>query len=298
MENLTSVPLSYKNASFENWISILNSIYGDKNHQRTPSEMWLRAVSDASKVGESVRRGEPYDAMRYFVHTLGWVLTTFQKLSETEYNGLPALQTIDNKPHKKLTSMILSKYPGICPYCGCVKCNCPSMRETLEKETKLQRRQRLLKTYSEFLNTYEHPTTISDMVSMFDNIYRQVHYGETIEKITFHFLEEVGEVAWCITSLEEGTNTNPDRIPLNVQLAEEISDVVAWGIGVVGKLISLAEQSDRLTTVIRIGENLSELQNSVLERQYVIPRWLCHIFFDINISDFVCHTCHKKPCRC
>ncbi|MEZ4643444.1 MAG: hypothetical protein R3E31_12050 [Chloroflexota bacterium] len=60
---------------------------------------------------------------------------------------------------------------------------------------------------------------------MFEDIYGQVHYGSSLESIAFH-CEEIGEVASCITSLEDGKRRHRELVPYNIQLPEEIADVV------------------------------------------------------------------------
>ena len=201
-----SQPISqstYHETTFEQWADALNGIYGKRNQGRSPSDMWLRAVSDASKVGEAIRKNEYGDAIRDIAHTFGWIITTCNKLLEMSDNGHPALQMTNQEPHTTVTGIILGKYTAWCPYCGEVPCACPSMRRTLEQESKKSRRERLRKIRQEALarvtESGELPINVAGISAMFEDIYGEIHYGVQLEKITFHFLEEIGEVGWCIT---------------------------------------------------------------------------------------------------
>ena len=282
--------------TFEEWTDILERIYGKQNKRRTPSEMWLRAVSDASKVGEAVRKMEPHEAMVQLTHTFAWILSTTYKLLNTEFRNQPAIQTYDNKPHTSLTGIILSKYPERCPYCGNKPCICPSKKRAIEKEDKQARRMRLLQYQKQLELNGIYPRKISEISSMFYGIYGEVNYGQSIETITYHFFEEIGEVAWCITSLEEGFSRNKDSVSINIQLAEEIADVVGWGMAVINRLADLAKQAHRLASVLSPPESCDEI-NSHLDYN-LLSHWLWHIFYDENKSNFVCHTCKNIECNC
>lgn len=295
----SNVPESdYLNASFEQWALILDTIYGNRNEKRSISEMWLRSVSDASKVGEAVRKSDAYEAMVYLTHTFGWVITSSTKLLKTEFDGKPALQTYDAKPFICLSDIVLSKYPNICPYCGGNPCQCSSIRRTVERETKSERRLRLNRVNSQAKETGMLPETISDISNMYESIYGQIHYGSSLESIAFHFLEEIGEVASCITSLEDGKGKHQDLVPFNVQLPEELADVIGWGFAIMSKLSTLAKDANRLVQAFNGSQGKSESLSTDWSSKYILPKYLWREFFNNSDQQYQCHHCEASPCEC
>lgn len=289
---------SYLNASFEQWALILDKIYGKRNENRSISEMWLRAVSDASKVGEAVRKSDAYEAMVYLTHTFGWIITSSTKLLKTEFDETPALLRYDSKPYICLTDIVLSKYPNICPYCGGNPCQCSSIRRTVERESKSERRLRLNRVNSQAKEAGMLPETISDVSSMYENIYGQIHYGSPLESIAFHFLEEIGEVASCITSLEDGKGEHQELVPYNIQLPEEIADVVGWGFAIISKLSTLAEDANRLVQAFNGSRDKSESFTKDWDSKHILPKYLWREFFNNSEQQHQCHHCEASPCEC
>lgn len=300
----------FNDASFENWQQALNTIYEVKNENREPAEMWLRTVSDASKVGEAIRKGDAYEAMVYLIHAMGWIITTTNKLLKFQYNGEPALQTADNKPHSSITQIVLAKYPTVCPVCQKESCHCPIRRKTVEQATpdqrkllkaqeKERRRQELLSLHSEIKGKDSLPGTITGLSKMLDDIYGQVHFGENVQNITFHFLEEVGEVAWCLIGLEEGLRYNSkDKSLLSVQLSEEIADVIAWSFAIIAKLANSADQASRLMYVFHPNSGEIIDKKDDLEKYSLLARWLWNVFYDKKEGRLSCPSCQMLPCNC
>jgi len=302
---------NFEAATFDQWQDTLRNIYDIKNEHRHPLDMWLRTVSDSSKVGEAVRKGDAYEAMKYMVHTMSWIITTTNKLLAYSYNGEPALQTYDRRPHTSLTQIVLAKYPTVCPVCQESNCHCPILRKFIEeanpnvrKQTKAEKkeeRRKNLITKKSNINSSELPTTLADIAMMLNNIYGQVHYGESVQNITFHFLEEIGEVAWCLTSLDEGMVINRnDDTPLTIQLADEIADVIAWSLAIVGKLASSADQANRLVSVLRpmSPSETAEANVSLMQNHSLLARWLWYTFYNPREMTLCCPSCHHQPCEC
>ncbi len=292
---------NYQIATFEQWEISLNNIYSVRNEKRTPSEMWLRVVSDASKVGEAARKGEPYEALDALVHTFGWIITTCHNFWDFQYvEGVASLQTLDGKPHHTLSDIVLSKYPMLCPYCGKNLCHCGILRKFNEGEKKedRKRKQRDLSfnTFNSMKQNMQKQFTIADFAKMFEDIYGQSHYEIPIEKITFHFIEEVGEVAQCITSLHDNAKSK-DAVIYNVQLSEELADVVAWGFAVTGKLSTLVRDSRKLAQVFFKKRDLNVFDKYLSSDHQLLSQWMWQIFTKGRKYP-VCHTCGKRSCRC
>ncbi len=289
---------SYLNSTLEQWAYNLNQIYGVRNNSRTLSEMWLRAVSDGSKVGEAVRKSDAFEAMVYLTHTFGWVITTTTKLLNTELGKMPALQNYDGTRHSSLTDVILSKYPNICPYCGKMPCGCSSIRRTVERESKAQRRARLNQISAQAKIAGTLPRTIPKLYSMFEDIYGQIHYGTSLESIAFHLLEEIGEVAWCITNLEDGDSNHSDSVSLGIQLSEEIADVVGWGFAVMSKLSTLAQDANRFVQAFN-GKHYTDNESSLSwNAEHILPKYLWREFYNDSTSSFLCNHCKSSQCVC
>lgn len=290
----------FERASFEDWDAALDLVYGRRNERRSVPEMWLRAVSDASKVGEAVRKNEYYEAMFEIAHTFGWILTTYRKLAHQRYGDEVALQSHEHRSFASLTETVLAKYPGICGYCGLAQCTCNSMRRKLERQSKEERhRWRTtvrLQEYSAASLSGRLPQTIAGVSDMFGAIYDEVHYDLSLERITFHFLEEIGEVASCITNMEDGSLLGENAVPLPIQLGEEMADVIGWGIAVTRKLGDLAERSSKLREVLLPNHTSQDHVNERYDRT-LIPKWLWHVFA-APPGIIRCHTCHSNPCQC
>lgn len=292
---------NYEQATFEDWAAILNKIYLDQNQKRTPSDMWLRAVSDASKVGEEVRKGEPFQAMIQLAHTFGWIITTCDKLFKWDkYEEVQAIQSYDKIPQTSLTNITLSKYPTCCPYCEKNLCECSIRRKenagTKKEISKMQQRIYSHTKYSTLKAVGHLPKNICELSEMFDNIYGQSLYEIPIERITFHFLEEIGEVAHCITSLHDNSH-NYESIPFSVQLSEEIADVVAWGFAVVEKLSSLATDSQKLSSIFFTDEQNAKISIEYPTDHKLFSHWMWYTYtYGSGIPH--CPTCGHEKCNC
>jgi len=275
----------------------MSYLYQLKNEKRDPIRMWLRAVSDASSVGEAVRKDEFGEAMEKLSHTFAWIFTTTGKLYATRFDGQPALTDMDGVPLQSATDILFAKYPGICPYCGKTEtCHCPVLRKTIAKETKVERRNRIREARKRVVMLNNVPNSLPEIAYMFDRIYGEAHYEVGLDIITFHFLEEVGEVAWCLTTLYDGAKSTADPVLLTTQLAEEIADTIAWGFAIVNKLASLTSQNlilkalDLPSTGVQVSD--SQLNYNLL------PDWLWHIYTGPSHDELRCPKCMRRPCQC
>lgn len=311
MESSIITPQNYKEADLLQWEQEFSYVYGHKNETRDPESMWLRAVSDASKMGESVRKGAYYESMEYLTHTFAWILTTIHKLIAIQNVSSPILEGTDGRLLTSAWDILVEKYPNSCPYCGQIEyCRCAVYRKDLENETKLERRERLRRFRQGARRNAERldslPLKLSEIGCMFNRIYGQAHYGVGIESISFHFLEEVGEVAWCITSLKEGTsNTKDADISIPMQLSEEFADVIAWSFAIVGKLGFLADQFRKLEGIDTPwnyngspDESIDSPSESIILSDTLLPIWLWFVYEGAESGSLRCPTCHSRPCKC
>lgn len=289
---------NYRVASIDDWQREMSYLYQNRNLKRDPIRMWLRAVSDASKVGEAVRKDEFHEAMEQLSHTFAWILTTTSKLYTTQFEGQPALTDSDGKPLASISDILFAKYPGICPYCGMGEiCHCPVLRKTIAKETKAERRNRLRDIRRTAIVQGTLPRSLPEIARMFDRIYGEAHYEVGLDIIVFHFLEEVGEVAWCLTSLFDGTRNTADPASLSIQLVEEIADTIAWAFAITNKMAFLASQ-DLSLRVLRFPQK-SNYQKSDPQLDYdLLTTWLWYTYAGSEYDTLRCPKCRRRPCQC
>lgn len=289
---------NYRAVSIDDWQFEMSYLYQIKNSKRDPIRMWLRAVSDASNVGEAVRKDEFREAMEKLSHTFAWIFTTTDKLYTTRFDGQPALTDVDGAPLQSIADILFAKYPGICPYCGKAEiCHCPVLRKTIAKETKAERRNRLRDIRKGAIVQGILPRSLAEIAYMFDRIYGEAHYEVGLDIIAFHFLEEVGEVAWCLTSLYDGTKNTADSAPLTTQLAEEIADTIAWGFAVTNKLASLSSQNLVLEALRSPSAPGPQIPDSQLNYN-LLPDWLWYTYTGPGRDELRCPKCMERPCQC
>lgn len=295
---------NYLLTHLDNWEQELSMIYAHKNSRREIEHMWLRAISDASKVGEAVRKGEFREAVEYLAHTFAWTLTTINKLLVEQTSQDPLLMASDGRPISSAWDLLMDKYPGICPYCGHNQnCHCVVNRMEIAKESKRDKRERLRERRQGVRSAAEEqgllPQSLPEIAHVLEQIYGQSHYEVDVEKITFHFLEEVGEVAWCITSLREGTKSNDDSASLAMQLAEEFADTIAWSFAIFAKLAYLAKQTQKLGSLKTPWvEQGADAQHVDQLNDIFLPNWLWFVYEGSQVGFLRCPSCHARPCEC
>ncbi|MFZ2359052.1 MAG: hypothetical protein WA040_06880 [Anaerolineae bacterium] len=295
---------NYLSAHLNDWEQEISSIYLRKNARREREHMWLRAVSDASKVGEAIRKGEYREAVEYLVHTFAWTLTTINKLSFEQTPEAPALITSDGRMISSTWDLLMEKYPGICPYCGySLNCHCVVNRLQIAQESKRDKRERLRSMRQGIRSSAEQagtlPKSLPEIAHVLKEIYGQSHYEVDIDKITFHFLEEVGEVAWCLTSLKEGTTSEQDTASLAMQLAEEFADTIAWSFAIFAKLAYLSHQTQKLDSLQKPWQDQDSEANTIDHlNDILLPTWLWYVYEGTEAGCMRCPSCHSRPCSC
>jgi NTP pyrophosphatase (non-canonical NTP hydrolase) len=173
---------------------------------------------------------------------------------------------------------------------------CPIRRFEIEKERDKEVINGKLEEFR--LATFRKPKSLDDWANMFEMIYKNVHYGAPIEKICFHFMEEVGEVAKAIRKLnyyskkDMGCLTSDERTDiekLRRDMQNEIADVFSW-------IVSLKMKLNFLSQVIlkyhkhyyeNVELHIIKLSDSV---------W--NIFQTPDGTELFCPHCRKKVCKC
>jgi NTP pyrophosphatase (non-canonical NTP hydrolase) len=161
------------------------------------------------------------------------------------------------------------KFPGVCGQCTHNPCDCGFKRRLLEsardksfsnKKLEQQRRLYAKKSFSAF--------TVHEWSSMFYEIFGEGIYQLSLQDITFHFMEEVGEVSSLLLQL---LNSEAGPVPRDstvkkteAKLMAEIADVFSWMNSVSIKLGLLSTGFTETTFRKRVETAQRYLVNSIV----------------------------------
>lgn len=234
---------NYVDSSLSMWQEHFKNIYGKKNQNLKPEELWFRVFENASRVAEDLRRYKYAAAFQSLAHVSCWFLG------------------FANRIGKNMEDVVWSKYPYICPYCRKEKedvirsCSCGTRRTQLEEaETHVKEtiiREDMIRYYGEAFRDKK-PTKLDDWVTMYAHLYGNLTYSIPVEHIGFHLMEEIGEVSRVLRrrkefesrvkrSLETGTDIQMARLQYEKDLDSELADVFSWTCTLVCKIQSLAK---------------------------------------------------------
>ena len=193
-----------KPISLKDWQDMFEEIYGARNAHIDISKMWLKVVAESSKIARLIRKEDHKQLREAIPDFFAWFFS-FANLYNTN-----------------LEDAIWDKFPGVCPYCEKAElCNClANVHSVYNKSNLADIRKRTRRNK---------PTALVEWISMFNRIYGNINRIVDQDKIGFHFLEEVGEVA------EELSKKNQNR----GMCKDEIADVFAW-------LVALTERVNKL----------------------------------------------------
>lgn len=277
--------------SLQRWCSGFYKIYRDNDSKRTLSHFWLQVSNDASKVAESVRR-QKYDFAMYNIgNAFCWTCCFVERLKE-DIKKLPNGEKIFKKRGKKFQDWILYRYPLCCHHCGYELCRCLLYSETMEhrKEDQAEEFKKLkegvekrlfvarksLKKESKFDSL-----PLNKLFGEFNKIYGNKVFSANLEDITFHYLEEVGEVGHAITLLETliGHNT-VDELKIKIRNDPDLKltdhyDKNTWKNAF--KLTKSSKKGKKIRDIIRKLEKDSKLNQLAVES-------ICHMIID-EIAD-------------
>jgi NTP pyrophosphatase (non-canonical NTP hydrolase) len=270
---------------------------------------------------------------------------TTKKATENDFTSL--ITFIDSDPD----SIIWHKYPGFCPHCFGRRVYGLGLYSEKEKNKIIVRDDEVKKIiddlkakpkctclseklfiegrndpFKQFVSinvavyAKEHPLdkpkSMNEFAEMFQHIYGDSVEAQTIEQITFHLLEETGEVATALTNLPRihvknllNKKNKPTREQINEivstrryylrALAEELADVFSWINSLTIKLQRYLNCTSDLAETLHKKEAMARQIKELIERivQEVHPVeliWRLHGEGDI----LVCEKCRKRPCEC
>lgn len=205
--------------SLEKWCSGFYGIYHSNDNKRTLSNFWLQVSNDASKVAEAVRRQKHELSMYNLGNAFCWMCCFVERLKE-DINKFPNGKIILQTRGKSFQNWILFRYPLCCHHCGFNLCHCSLYSEMMEHRKDDQAKEfkkfkdgiekRVKKERKKLFNPYpKKKYPLNKLFEEFNNIYGNKVFSANLEDLTFHYLEEVGEVGHAITLLETliGHNT-------------------------------------------------------------------------------------------
>jgi len=205
--------------SLQTWCNGFYGIYHSNDNERTLSNFWLQVSNDATKVAEAVRRQKHELAMYNLGNAFCWMCCFVERLKE-DISQFPNKQKILKTRGDSFQNWILYRYPFSCHHCGYNLCHCSLYSEMMEDRKDAQAQefkkfkggieQRIKKERKKLFNPYpKNNYSLDKLFEEFNKIYGNKVFSTNLEDLTFHYLEEVGEVGHAITLLETliGHNT-------------------------------------------------------------------------------------------
>lgn len=303
--------------TFDEYVTGFWDLYGHIDQERTLENMWLRLVESASSVGEEVREakeeGQTYeDILNHLADVFCWTTNFITRCNEV---GDPFFELHYEDGEGNIvvadsTWIIWEKYPGYCLTCESLgevaevefevgdfvvyPCRCRTHYPNIPKERKTRR----AKDHAE-ANRDDRPTTIDGYVSMFKELYGQKYRDLSLDLITFHFLEEVGEVSEQIRRLsglkkkKEVTDedVSGDVAKQKAHLRRELADVYSWMSAIVIQLDYLKNQTKNLGAYTADGQRQSDSADNILLSEIINHR------FVNEDGEFECPGCKETTCN-
>jgi NTP pyrophosphatase (non-canonical NTP hydrolase) len=303
-------PMTWK---LEQWSQGFYSVYAIKDDKKTYSEIWLSATSHASSVAEDARLNDYENIVLHLTNVFAWLLSFAQRFT-IDVAQSPVATGFANEHGANWTEWILHKYPRVCNTCGMSPCICPSYRDIMEL-----RRGDKKADYEKFLLTREGPIqkafdetfrqkklhtaiTMPGLFDMFHDIYGGPLWGSSLSDITFHFVEEIGEVSKEITHLE-GTCDPHSRNSWNDYVKQHYKETGIWDkYSIVCTLLS-RELADVFSWTTAMLYKVKQLQKSEWEPREVLVKLYTSKVGRQSVSigeddfHFFCRYCSKLPCR-
>ena len=276
-------------SNLQDWQSEFFTIYGKKNSERTPTQLWLGLVRHVSKVAEEVRKGNLGTTLQEEIaYTFCWFMGFINWCNISQKDPKFIL-------HNDLEQIIWNKYPGVCPVCGETKCICPAQRsyiEQLSKEERKNHRKLVEKKLAlKRLQKKDEAFTLIQWKEMIRDIFTESIFSSDMGEICFHLLEEIGEVAQEIFILETIPNENKSDINSHIgKLENELADVFSWLMALVNKVQSYYVMMHKF-------EDLYEFKSEKLS-QVEIPDIIWNQYFDEELGQLGCQHCKQRECSC
>ncbi|MBA7633754.1 hypothetical protein ES703_41325 [subsurface metagenome] len=325
MSNKLKVSLiNAKELTLDDYIHDIRIVWNRLDSERSIYDTWLHTVNHASKLGEEVRRGRFDKVLNELADITMWFLTFVGRLQESPKSRIIRIEEerLLYTP-LSLTDIVWSKYPNICPVCFFRhyersgenelwgrKCDCllnlrqvetrNELLSTNEKD-KLKKVAALSEYAANTKNKHEKLSKVEDIQSMFERIFEANIDNLSLESLTFHLLEEIGEVSDALirvyTYKKDSTPPAAKLYPQRIaNLENELADVVSWIFAICLKVKYLYEAYDELAQLPyrqAMAPTPSRLSGSInfweiLWRRYGHP----------NAKSLWCPVCGVRICEC
>jgi pyrimidine deaminase RibD-like protein/NTP pyrophosphatase (non-canonical NTP hydrolase) len=194
--NEKRLPADLLGRSLDNWYEVVNTIYLTKNFDRNTSGVFAHLAEILGGLGSLANGKEPpLDATDYVAKAVAWWMALAGKIGV-----------------ERISEMIWSKYPRVCPYCReekhdndkCVDAKRASRSPNWQKLAEIG-----LKT--------SRPVTLGEWQAMFNTIY-PMSRGEDYSVTIASLMEELGELSEALRVRELAPG----------YFLSEASDVFAW----------------------------------------------------------------------
>ena len=269
----------------DEFVNAFYEIYGHLDEKRTVEHLWLQVVEEASSVAEAVREVNYVNVSSHLANTFCWICGLIAKCHKSKESIFHF--------EDDFSSIIWKKYPRECPLCENKPCQCLISKREIDRRSSEEKNE----VYEEVRKRAER--TIEDrirnldrLVDMFEDVYGPSYFIMPIEEITFHFTEEVGEVAEQIrelTTLEmyTGRTKEEDIKKIREEFMKELADVFSWMSGIAIKLNYLIEN---VTSILKkfdlLKNDVTRISFSDMIKKYYVRE-----------GKLVCTTCKEVPCN-
>lgn len=297
------------------WTEVFKKLYSDQDKARSPADLWTAAYAHFSAMGEHIRRMDFYDLMNVSAtHAFCWFCSFF-----TKCEGLQS--DVFHLKESSLSDVIALKYPGVCGHCREKHCICRPIEQD-EKRDKAALYKQLLGLRDDWAVQW-HTYTVEMWQQLFWGIYGQQVHMLPLEVIGFHFLEEAGEAAMAVRSLQQ-LRRAPEEVKgvdgkfLNtlstvqgtVQLYDEYKKITPQFDSddpehIRGRLVKA-----KMELIVELGDTFSWFCSVLSKVRSIADKckskcsYANTAFSEMLLKEYLpygepqCPTCHACPCRC
>ncbi len=312
---------SWEAASIDEYVNDVGLVWGSQDAGRSVIDVWLRVVQHASELGEVVRRGKLDAVQEQLGHIAIWMLS-FAAKTGTARKGAEGLFSLT----RPLSEVIWRKYPNCCHACftrraymgqehwqeDIVECNCVmTLAETEERgvlltdeqksEAKRLRREHADRAWTEGRSDYQ-KLSLMQLERRFEHIFKRSIFAQDLEHVTFHFLEEVGEVTQELTNLytyRVPAETAPETLTEDWRsrrpdYEDELADSFSWLFAVSSKLRDTFKVFDNFSGTTKFAEHMHIVGHLIKRHRrefdshmkcYVCGDDVCHCQFNLITDD-------------
>jgi hypothetical protein len=300
---------------------VFKVLYQKSDADRTPVDLWTAAYAHFSTMGEAIRKVHFKELMSEATHAFCWVCS-FVLGCQSAKNEVFWLD-------ESLSSAVSLKYPDCCGHCKKDPCYCNPMdkegarNKDVDYPWLADQRRKLLPAQQGW--------SLQDWRDLFVRLYGPQIHHMSLETVGFHFLEEAGEAAKAVRSLQQLSGVTDEdlgesrdsfllklskvgeivklyeqykNIDINGQMHKDEPDILKARL-VKGKIEMVAEVADTfswfcsvLTKVFKIAENCSgDPQDKAC---HIVGRTFEELLQDEYMRDGTpqCHACGQSPCSC